>query len=218
MPRKQLKILGFKEFLLSLGSGVSEYFLEERHVIYNQGDLADSVFYVSGGQIKLVAFSISGKEAIIGISNAGQFFGEGCLIAGHSRRASDAVAIGPATILRIEKALVIRLLREDDIFSGSFLAHLLARSKRIEEDLIDQLFNSSEKRLARTLLLLANFDTDDDLTAVIPRLSQASLAQMVGASRPRVSQFLNKFRDLGFIEYDGEIRVHRSLGKILQKD
>ncbi|GJE16435.1 Crp/Fnr family transcriptional regulator [Methylobacterium marchantiae] len=218
MPRKPLKKIDFGEVLQNLGAGTAEYFLDDKSIFYNQGDSAEALFYVVAGQVKLVAFSVSGKEAIIGICGNGQFFGEGCLIAGQSKRPSDAVAIGPATVLKIEKKLVLRLLRDDQAFSNSFLAHLLARSKRIEDDLIDQLFNSSEKRLARTLLLLANFDKDDASLAVIPRLSQASLAQMVGASRPRVSQFLNKFRELGFIEYNGDIRVNRSLIKVLLKD
>lgn len=198
-----------------LGAGATELRLDDKDVVFSPGDAADAAFFVLKGQIKLAVFSSSGKEAIIGLCPTGQFFGEGCLIANHPVRFSDATSVGASKIVRLEKKLLVKLLHEDGEFADVFLEKLIARTRRVEDDLIDQLFNSTEKRLARILLLLANFGVEDEPPSSLPALSQATLAQMVGASRPRVSQFLNKFRDLGFIEYNGELRVHKSLLRVV---
>ena len=205
-------------FLGKLQKGKSVHEFRNKQRIFSQGDAADSVFYLQKGKVKLTVVSKRGKEAVIGMVEAGQFFGESSLVAGHPLRMASSASIGHSTVLRFEKATVVRLLHEDAEFADCFVSYTLARTVRVEEDLVDQLFNSTEKRLARILLLLANFGQDGKLQPVIPRISQETLAQMVGASRPRVSSFLNKFRALGFIEYNGGLRVNSSLLRMALRD
>ncbi|HET7215399.1 MAG TPA: Crp/Fnr family transcriptional regulator [Terriglobia bacterium] len=205
-------------FLGRLQKGKSVHEFRNRQGIFSQGEVADSVFYLQKGKVKLTVVSKRGKEAVIGMVEPGQFFGESSLVAGHPLRMASATSIGRSTILRFEKSAVVRLLHEDSEFADCFVAYTLARTVRVEEDLVDQLFNSTEKRLARVLLLLANFGQDGKPQTVIPKISQETLAQMVGASRPRVSSFLNKFRKLGFIEYNGGLRVKSSLLRMALRD
>jgi CRP/FNR family transcriptional regulator, cyclic AMP receptor protein len=205
-------------FLGKLQKGQSVHEFRNKQYIFSQGDAADSVFYLQKGKVKMTVVSRRGKEAVIGMVEPGQFFGESSLVAGHPLRMASATSIGHSIILRFEKAAVVRLLHEDGEFADCFVSYTLARTVRVEEDLVDQLFNSTEKRLARVLLLLANFGQDGKPQAVIPRISQETLAQMVGASRPRVSSFLNKFRKLGFIEYNGGLQVNSSLLRMALRD
>jgi CRP-like cAMP-binding protein len=188
----------------------------KKETIFAQGDATDAVFYIYKGKIKLTVLSRDGKEAIIGILGGGAFFGEGCL-AGQTLRMGSATAITTCDILRIDKKAMTQALHREPRLSEMFVAHLLARNIRYEQDLIDQLFSSSEKRLARTLLLLAHF-AEGASQGVIPEISQATLAEMVGTTRPRVNFFLNRFRRLGFIHYDGGLQVHSSLLSILLHD
>ena len=184
---------------------------------FAQGDPAKSVMYIQEGGVKLTVVSETGKEAVVAILGPGDFFGEGCL-AGQSICMATATAIAPTTVLLIEKNEMIRVLHEEHEFSDRFIAHTLARNARVEEDLIDQLFNSSEKRLARTLLLLARYGAQDRPEKVIPKVSQETLAEMIGTTRPRVNFFMNKFRKLGFIQYNGEIHVNKSLLSVVLRD
>jgi CRP/FNR family transcriptional regulator, cyclic AMP receptor protein len=186
-------------------------------VVFTQGDPANSVFYIQDGAVKLSVLSSAGKEAVVGMLGPGDFFGEGCL-AGQPLRMGTATAVVPTTALRIQKTEMIRTLHEQMAFSERFIAHMLVRNIRIEEDLVDQLFNSSEKRLARTLLLLARYGKETRTHRVLPKLSQESLAEMVGTTRSRVNFFMNKFRKLGFIEYNGALKVHSSLLSVVLHD
>ncbi|GAC1348699.1 MAG: Crp/Fnr family transcriptional regulator [Vulcanimicrobiaceae bacterium] len=206
-----------KAFLAVVGEGrtISRY--EKDGVIFAQGDPADSVFYIQSGKIKLAIVSPRGKEAVVAILSEGLFFGEGCL-ARQPVRMATAVAITDCSIVQVTKAVMMRILHDEPAFSEMFIAHLLTRNIRIEEDLIDQLFNSSEKRLARILLLLANYGKDAQPEEVIPNISQETLAEMVGTTRSRVSFFLNRFRKLGFIEYNGGMHVHTSLLNVILHD
>jgi CRP/FNR family cyclic AMP-dependent transcriptional regulator len=189
----------------------------ENALIFSQGDPADSVFYIHKGKVKLTVLSRRGKEAVIAILGAGDFFGEGCLT-GQPLRMGTSVAISGCSIMRLQKAEVVRTLHEQPSFSEVFVTHLLSRNVRIEEDLVDQLFNSSEKRLARVLLLLANFGKEGTPQTVIPKMSQETLAGIVGTTRSRVSFFMNRFRKLGFIEYNGGMKVHSSLLNVVLHD
>lgn len=218
MPRKPIGSSLPDTFLGKLQKGQSIQELRNKQCIFAQGDAADSVFYLRKGKVKLTVVSRRGKEAVIGMVEPGEFFGESSLVAGHALRMASATSIGRSTILRFEKTTVVRLLHEDAEFADCFVSYTLARTVRVEEDLVDQLFNSTEKRLARVLLLLANFGQDGKPQAIIPRISQETLAQMVGAGRPRVSSFLNKFRKLGFIEYNGGLRVNSSLIRMALRD
>lgn len=204
-------------FLTHVGAGRTIVACRAQNPIFAQGDAADAVFYIQDGQVKLSVVSARGKEAVIAILKAQSFFGEGCL-AGQPLRMATATALTDGALMRIEKHEMIRALHADPAFAELFMAYLLSRSLRIEEDLIDQLFNSSEKRLARVLLLLARFGEDGQVEAVIPRLSQETLAEMIGTTRSRVSFFLNKFRKLGFIDYNGGIHVHNSLLTVVLND
>ena len=188
-------------------------------VIFTQGDACEHVLYVQSGGVKLSVLSKTGKEAVVAMLGPGDFFGEGCL-AGQPVRMGSATAITPSAILRVEKAQMVKLLQRQHEMSDRFIAHMLTRNIRIEEDLIDQLFNSSEKRLARTLLLLARYGKEDKPIRTVPRVSQETLAEMVGTTRSRVNFFLNKFKKLGFIEYDGErpIKVNKSLLSVVLHD
>ncbi len=178
--------------------------------IFAEGEAADTVFYIQSGKVKLSVHSEQGKEAVVGLLGPDEFFGEACL-AGQARRLATAVALMESNIVRVEKPIILRLIHDDPAFSELFIVHLLARSLRIEADLVDQLFNSSEKRLARNLLLLANFDKEGEPETIIKQISQETLAEMIGTTRSRVSFFMNKFRKLGFIDYrsksDGEVRA-----------
>jgi CRP-like cAMP-binding protein len=184
--------------------------------VFSQGDAATEVFYLQQGSVKLSVLSRTGKEAVVAILGSGDFFGEGCL-AGQPRRMATAHVLTPSTVLVVEKTEMLELLHGQPALADRFLSHMLARNIRIEEDLIDQLFNSSEKRLARALLLLARYGTEDKPLRV-PKLSQETLAEMVGTTRSRINFFMNKFRDLGFIEYNGELKVNRSLLTVVLHD
>lgn len=185
--------------------------------VFQQGVPATSVFYIVDGGVKLSVLSSAGKEAVVAMLGPGDFLGEGCL-AGQPLRMGTATAVTPAALLRIQKGDMVRMLHDRPEFSDRFIAHMLARNIRIEEDLVDQLFNSSEKRLARTLLLLARYGKEDRTTRTLPKLSQETLAEMVGTTRSRVNFFMNKFRKLGFIEYNGGLRVKGSLLSIVLHD
>jgi CRP/FNR family transcriptional regulator, cyclic AMP receptor protein len=179
-------------------------------VVFTQGDPADSIFFIQVGKVKVTVVSQQGKEAVIAFLEAGDFTGEGCLT-GRPRRVSTARALMNSTLTRLDKSTMVRMLRDEPNFSELFTAHLLSRTLRVEEDLVDQLFNSSEKRLARALLLLANFGKDGKHETVIAKVSQETLAEMVGTTRSRVSHFMNKFRQLGYINYNGDLEIHSSL-------
>jgi CRP/FNR family transcriptional regulator, cyclic AMP receptor protein len=200
---------------MSEGKSVASY--RRKEVIFAQGDPADAVFYVQKGRVRMSVVSKQGKEAVVGFVGADEFFGEGCL-AGQHLRMSTATATEDATILRFRKKAMVQLLHDNPKFSGLFTAHLLSRNIRFEEDLVDQLFNSSEKRLARILLLLAHFGKEGKQEPVIPKISQETLAGMVGTTRSRVSHFMNKFRKLGLIDYNGGMLVHSSLLNIILHD
>lgn len=206
-----------KALLARVSEGRSVAFYRRKQVIFSQGDPADCVFYVQKGRVKLTVVSKQGKEAVVGFVGADMFFGEGCL-AGQFLRMSTATATDDATILCLRKKSMVRLLHQDPRFSELFTAYLLSRNIRFEEDLIDQLFNSSEKRLARVLLLLAHFGKEGKQELVIPKISQEVLAGMIGTTRSRVSHFMNKFRKLGFIDYNGGLLVHSSLLNVVLHD
>jgi CRP/FNR family cyclic AMP-dependent transcriptional regulator len=194
---------------------VSNYQKEQK--IFGQGDIADSVFYVKEGHVKLSVLSELGKEAVVALHGTGDFVGEGCL-SGQPLRLATAVAMTDCVIMKLGKAAVVRVLHEEPKFSEVFLTYVLARNARVEEDLFDQLFNSTEKRLARLLLLMANFGKEGRPERVITKLSQETLAEMVGTTRAHVSFFMNKFRKLGFIKYNGHLEVHNSLLNVLLHD
>ena len=185
-------------------------------VVFAQGDSAGDVFYLQHGSVKLSVLSSTGKEAVVAILGEGDFFGEGCLAA-QARRMATARTLGPSTVVAIAKAAMLKRLHDEPALADRFLSHMLTRNIRIEEDLIDQLFNSSEKRLARALLLLARYGTADR-PLPLPKLSQETLAEMVGTTRSRINFFMNKFRDLGFIEYNGELTVHSALLTVVLHD
>jgi len=186
--------------------------------VFAQGDIADAVFYIQRGKVKLSVSSRQGKEAVIAIQGAGDFFGESCLT-GQDLRTSTASAMADSLIVRLEKSIVMRVLIEDQAFPGLFLSYLLARNVRIEEDLVDQLFNSSEKRLARALLRLASFGKESESEPILLGITQETLAEMVGTTRPRISFFLNKFHKLGFVDYNGQrLRVNSSLLTVVLQD
>ena len=185
--------------------------------VFRQGDVADAVFYIQYGKVQVTVISEQGKEGVIGMLDAGEFFGEGCL-AGQPLHMASASATAESAIVRIEKDAMIRALRDEPAFSQLFMAYLLSRNVQIEADLVDQLFNSSEKRLARVLLLLAHFGKDGKMETVIPKINQEILAARVGTTRSRINYFLNKFRKLGFIEYNGSLKVHSSLLNVIVHD
>ena len=199
-----------KLFLAKVGEGKTILKFDNNQVVFAQGDVADTVFYIQKGRIKVLVISEQGKEAVVGILESGQFFGEGCLN-GHPLRISTAMAIEECLITSITKGAMLMTLKGEPKFSELFMAYLLGRNSRIEEDLIDQLFNSSEKRLARLLLLLANFGKEGTPQPIAANVSQETLAEMIGTTRSRVSFFMNKFRKLGFITYNAKIEVHNSL-------
>ena len=218
MKRKGSK-LSFdpKRFLAKVGKGktISKY--RKDQIIFSQGQVADAIFYIQQGKVKLTVVSEQGKEAVVAILEPGQFFGEGCLN-GHPLRMGSTRAMDECVITRLEKATMIATIHNEPEFSELFMTYLLTRNSRIEEDLIDQLFNSSEKRLARLLLLLANFGKEGKPEPIVGKFSQETLAEMIGTTRSRVSFFMNKFRKLGFIEYNGQIEVHNSLLNVVLFD
>jgi len=207
-----------ESFLANTGLGREIVQLKPRRAFFSQGDPADSVFYLQKGRAKLTVISKSGKKGTIALISAGDFVGEESVAAVGGLRLATATAITASTALKIEREEIIRVLREEHAFSDLFVKFLLARSMRTQADLVDQLFNSSEKRLARVLLLLAEFGRPGEPESLIPEISQQALAEMIGATRARVSFFMNRFRKLGFIEYNGRIRVHRSLLNVVLHD
>ena len=217
MTPKSKPLFDPKLFLAKVGEGrkIADY--SKNQVIFSQADPANTVFYIQTGKVKLTVVSDAGKEAVIAILGAGDFLGEGSL-AGRPLRMATATAISDCSIVQLEKAAMIRVLHEEPAFSEMFLAYVLSRNMRIEEDLVDQLFNSSEKRLARVLLLLANFGKEGKPEPVLAKISQETLAEMIGTTRSRVSFFMNKFRKMGFIEYNGGLHVHSSLLNIVLHD
>jgi CRP/FNR family cyclic AMP-dependent transcriptional regulator len=207
-----------RSFLASIGEGRKILPFARKQTIFVQGDVADAIFYLQKGKVRLTVVSKTGKEATIGILTDDAFFGEGSL-AGQAFRMGSATAVTECTILRIAKKSMMQALHRDHAFSDLFVAHLLARNIRYEEDLVDQLFNSSEKRLARILLLLAHFGNEGGPEKVVPKISQETLAEMVGTTRSRVSFFMNRFRKLGFVDYNGGgLQVHSSLLNIVLHD
>jgi CRP/FNR family transcriptional regulator, cyclic AMP receptor protein len=206
-----------KTFLKTEGVGHTIVKYRTGETVFSQGSPADVVFYVLKGKVKLTVVSEQGKEAVVTIHGSDEFFGEGCLT-GQARRLATAVALSDCEIMRLEKAAMVRVLHEESAFSRFFIDHLLTRTLRVEEDLVDQLFNSSERRLARALLLLANFDKAGTPTPINEKISQETLAGIVGTTRSRISQFMNKFRKLGLIDYNGEIVVHNALLNVVLND
>jgi CRP/FNR family cyclic AMP-dependent transcriptional regulator len=206
-----------KKFLAKVGDGKAILNYLKNQIVFSQGEVADAVFYIQQGKVKLVVVSEHGKEAVVAILGPGHFFGEGCLN-GHPLRIATARAVDECVITRLEKATMIVTIHSEPEFSELFMSYLLTRNSRIEEDLIDQLFNSSEKRLARLLLLLANFGKEGRPEPIVGKFSQEMLAEMIGTTRSRVSNFMNKFRDLGFISYNGSIEVHSSLLSVVLHD
>jgi CRP/FNR family cyclic AMP-dependent transcriptional regulator len=205
-----------KTYLAKVRRGTTKE-LRRKQIIFSQGSPADAVFYIEEGKVKLTVLSGRGKEAVIAILGSGDFFGEGCL-AGQPLRMASATAMTECSVVRVQKATMIRMLRDEPALSELFMAYLLSRNIRVEEDLVDHLFNSSEKRLARILLLLTRFGKDGQHEDIVPRISQETLAEMVGTTRSRVSFFMNKFRKLGFVAYNGGLRVHSSLLGIVLHD
>jgi CRP/FNR family transcriptional regulator, cyclic AMP receptor protein len=203
--------------LATAGRGRTKLEYRSEGVVFSQGDAADSIFYVLRGRIKIVVTSKQGREAVVAVLGEGDFFGEGCLIA-QPLRLATATSMTDAAVMRVEKTEMLRLLHAEPDFAEVFTVHLLTRNSRVEADLADHLFNSSEKRLARTLLLLANFGKEGRPEPIIAKISQETLAEMIGTTRPRVSFFMNKFRKLGFIEYNGRLQVHSSLLSIVLRD
>jgi CRP/FNR family cyclic AMP-dependent transcriptional regulator len=204
-------------FLSTINGGRTIAVFPNKRTIFAQGDAADSVFYIQKGKVKLIVVAHSGKEATIGILNKGDFFGEGCLT-GQPSRMCSAIAITDCEVMRIDKKSMMDVIHRERAFSDMFVAYLLTRNIRYQEDLVDQLFNSSEKRLARILLLLAHFGKDGKPEVAIPKISQETLAEMVGTTRGRVSFFMNRFRRLGLIRYNGELEVHSSLLNVVLHD
>ena len=207
-----------KSFLAKVGEGrsIGEYHKDE--IVFSQGDPADAVFYIESGEVKITVVSEQGKEAVVAVLGTNDFFGEGCL-AGQAQRIATVATMMGSVIVRLEKAAIVRVIQKEPAFSGMFIAHLLARAIRVEADLVDQLFNSSEKRLARMLLLLANFGKEEKKPEpILAKISQETLADMIGTTRSPVSFFMNKFRKLGYIDYKHGIEVHSSLLNVVLHD
>jgi CRP/FNR family cyclic AMP-dependent transcriptional regulator len=218
MRKKAKTSFDAKTFLAKVGEGKAISKFQKDQVIFSQGEAADAVFYIQKGKVKLAVLSEQGREAVVAILESGQFFGEGCLN-GHRLRVATATAMDDeCMITRIAKAAMIATLHNEPEFSELFMSHLLHRNARVEEDLVDQLFNSSEKRLARLLLLMANFGKHGKPEPIVGKISQETLAEMIGTTRSRVSFFMNKFRKLGFIEYNGKLEVHSSLLNVVLYD
>ncbi len=210
MATRQRPSFNPKSFLAKVGKGRTIVKYRKGQIVFAQGDPADAVYYIQKGKVKVTVVSEQGKEAVVAITGANEFFGETCL-AGQPKRIATVTAMTDSVIVRLEKASILRVIRQEPAFSEMFIAHLLGRTIRVEADLVDQLFNSSEKRLARMLLLLANFGKDESPEPMIAKISQETLAEMIGTTRSRVSFFMNKFRKLSLIDYNGRIEVHSSL-------
>ncbi len=204
-------------FLETAATGRVISALKKKDVIFEQGDAADSVVYIKSGKVKVTVVSKEGNEAVVAILGADEFVGEGCLI-GQPKRLATASALTDCTVMRVRKSEIQKVLKNEHTFSEMFVTHILTRNARVEEDLVDQLFNSTEKRLARVLLLLANFGKQGRPEPIIAKISQETLADMIGTTRSRVSHFMNKFRKLGFIEYNGHVEVHSSLLSVVLND
>jgi CRP/FNR family cyclic AMP-dependent transcriptional regulator len=218
MAKKRRPTFDPKSFLAEVGEGRTMSQYRKDQIVFSQGDPADAVFYIQKGKVKVTVVSDQGKEAVVAILGAGEFCGEGCL-AGQARRIATVRAMAECTIMRLQKTSIVRVLHDEPAFSEMFMSHLLARTIRVEEDLVDQLFNSSEKRLARLLLLLANFGKEGRPEPLIAKISQETLAEMIGTTRSRVSFFMNKFRRMGFLDYNGEgLEVHSSLLNVILHD
>ncbi len=217
MARKAKATFDTEAFLATVNHGRKISILARDDIVFQQGSPADAVYYVRRGAIKVVVTSTQGREAVIAILKPGEFFGEGCLI-GQPRRLATAKAVAKSEVMRLAKAEMVRVLHTEPAFGEYFMAHLLTRNSRVEEDLVDQLFNSSEKRLARTLLLLSNLGKEGAPQQIIPKISQETLAEIIGTTRPRVNAFMNKFRKMGFIEYNGDLKVHSSLLSVVLHD
>jgi CRP-like cAMP-binding protein len=217
MAKKAKSTFDPKAFLATVSRGRTVAPHRKGGVIYRQAGAADAVFYVQKGKIKITVRSQQGKEAVVAILGESEFFGEGCLI-GQPVRLATATAMVESEVMRVGKTEMIRVLHDEPAFGELFMAHLLTRNSRVEEDLVDQLFNSSEKRLARTLLLLANFGKEGGPQPITTPISQETLAGIIGTTRPRVSHFMNKFRKLGFIDYNGHLEVHSSLLSVVLRD
>jgi len=218
MARKQKAEFNPQTFLTKVGNGKTSMTSPKKQILYSQGDAAEAVFYLQAGKVKLTVVSQQGKEAVIAILEPGTFLGESCLVAGQTVRTATATALEDSRVVRIDKDAMIRVLHDEPTFAELFMSYLLAQTIRIQEDLVDQLFNSSEKRLARILLLLAHFGKEGKPEPVIAKISQETLAEMIGTTRSRVSFFMNKFRKLGFIDYNGGLYVHSSLLNVVLHD
>lgn len=214
MPPARKRAIPFNSTSILSGNGSATLQCRKQQILFTQGDAANAVFYIVNGWVKLTVVSQQGKEAVVAMLEGGDFFGETCL-AGQRVCSTTATSIDASTIVRIDRATMSRVLQHEPAFSELFMSHLLNRNVRIQEDLIDQLFNPAEKRLARTLLLLAHFGREDGSESVIPNISQETLAEMIGTTRSRVSFFLNRFKKLGFIKYTDGLHVHRSLLKVV---
>jgi CRP-like cAMP-binding protein len=217
MARKAKLPFDPKAFLAKANGGRTIAKYRKNQIVFSQGDPANSVFYIRDGKVKITVISEQGKEAVVAVLGTDEFCGEGCLT-GQPLRVATATAMTACEIMRLEKAAIIQVLHDEPAFSEMFVAHLLARTLRVEADLVDQLFNSSEKRLARALLLLANFGKEGKPETIIAKVSQEMLAEMIGTTRSRVSKFMNKFRKLGFIKYNGGMEVHSSLLNVVLHD
>ena len=215
--KKKLQPFNVKTFLSTVNGGRTVKSYRKNEKIFSQGDPADAVFYIQEGQVKVCVISEAGKEAVVALHGNEDFFGEGCL-SGQPLRLATVAAMTECVIMRLDKVAILRVLRDQPKFSEAFMAFLLARKARVEEDLVDQLFNSSEKRLARALLLMANFGKEGKPEPVIAKISQETLAEIIGTTRSRVSTFMNKFRELGFISYNGVLEVHNSLLNVVLHD
>ena len=217
MPRKRPATFNPQTFLATVGGGKTILAIPKNKTIFSQGDASDAVFYIQEGKVKLTVASRQGKEAVVAILNPGAFFGESCL-AGRPARLATATTLVASKIVRVDKVSMVRVLHDEPAFSELFLAYVLSRNMRVEEDLVDQLFNSSEKRLARVLLLLAHIGKEGKPEPILTKISQETLAEMVGTTRSRISFFMNKFRKMGFIAYNGGLQVHSSLLNIILHD
>ena len=217
-PKNGNTVFDPETFLAQTGVGRTVLSLKKNETAFVQGDSADTIFYVQKGQLRVTVTSANGKEATIGLVGAGEFLGEDCMISAHPLRLASATAMTACALLRISKAEMVRVLHQEHELSDVFVSFLLTRNARVQADLVDQLFNSSEKRLARILLLLAQFGKESKPETVVPKISQEILAEMIGTTRSRVSFFMNRFRKLGFIEYNGEIRVHNTLLNIFLQE
>ena len=211
-------VFDLEAFLTQTGLGRTVLSLEKNETAFAQGDAADAIFHVQKGRLRVTVTSANGKEATLALVGAGEFLGEDCMVLAHPLRLATATAMTECALLRISKAEMVRVLHKEHALSDVFVSFLLTRNARVQADLVDQLFNSSEKRLARILLLLAQFGKENKPETVVPKISQEILAEMIGTTRSRVSFFMNRFRKLGFIEYNGEIRVHNSLLNIFLQE